>query len=72
MTYALGHIPASIVSPTMIASPVIASLLAIPIAGEGLNIYQITGGLLVFVGIYLVNKTQTTKSINLPVPSEIG
>ena len=72
MTYALGHIPASIVSPTMIASPVIASLLAIPIAGEGLSIFQITGGLLVFAGIYLVNKNQSTKPISLPVQSEIG
>ena len=72
MTYALGHIPASIVSPTMIASPVIASLLAIPIAGEGLSIFQITGGLLVFAGIYLVNKNQTAKPISLPAQPEIG
>lgn len=72
MTYALGHIPASIVSPTMIASPVIASLLAIPIAGEGLNIFQITGGLLVFVGIYMVNKNQVAEPVSLPVQSGIG
>ncbi|MEI8131261.1 MAG: DMT family transporter [Leptolinea sp.] len=72
MTYALGHIPASIVSPTMIASPVIAAILAIPIAGEGLSIYQIIGGLLVFAGIYLVNKTHAAKSISLPVHSETG
>lgn len=72
MTYALGHIPASIVSPTMIASPVISSLLAIPIAGEGLSIFQITGGLLVFAGIYLVNKNQSTEPVSLPVQSEIG
>jgi drug/metabolite transporter (DMT)-like permease len=71
MTYALGHIPASVVSPTMIASPVIASLLAIPIAGEGLNIFQIAGGLLVFVGIFCINKTQTASGINPPVQSEI-
>jgi drug/metabolite transporter (DMT)-like permease len=67
MTFALGHIPASIVSPTMIASPVIASLLAIPIAGENLNIFQIAGGLLVFIGIYLVNCTQSNEPVNQPV-----
>jgi drug/metabolite transporter (DMT)-like permease len=72
MTYALGHIPASIVSPTMIASPVIAALLAIPIAGEGLSIFQVTGGFLVFAGIYLVNKNQSKEPISLPVQSEIG
>lgn len=72
MTFALGHIPASIVSPTMIASPVIASLLAIPIAGENLNMFQISGGLLVFLGIYLVNRTQQTQSqVNQPAKAEI-
>jgi drug/metabolite transporter (DMT)-like permease len=65
MTYALGHIPASIVSPTMIASPVISALLAIPIAGEPLNTFQVTGGLLVFVGIFLVNRTQSGETVNL-------
>jgi len=65
MTYALGHIPASIVSPTMIASPVISALLAIPIAGEPLSLFQIAGGLLVFVGIFLVNRTQSGETVNL-------
>lgn len=64
MTYALGHIPASIVSPTMIASPVISALLAIPIAGESLNLFQVMGGILVFAGILLVNRTQSVKKIS--------
>jgi drug/metabolite transporter (DMT)-like permease len=70
MTYALGHIPASIVSPTMIASPVISSLLAIPIAGENLSVFQISGGLLVFAGIILVNRTQSKGSANPPLEVE--
>jgi drug/metabolite transporter (DMT)-like permease len=70
MTYALGHIPASIVSPTMIASPVISSLLAIPIAGENLSIFQISGGLLVIIGIILVNRTQPSNTTNLLVEVE--
>jgi drug/metabolite transporter (DMT)-like permease len=64
MTYALGHIPASIVSPTMIASPVISSLLAIPIAGENLSLFQIIGGILVFAGIILVNRAQPNVEIS--------
>lgn len=32
--YALGHLPASIVAPTMIAQPVLTMLLAIPLAGR--------------------------------------
>ncbi len=70
MTYALGHIPASIVSPTMVASPVISALLAIPIAGENLSIFQISGGLLVIIGIILVNRTQSPSSSNLMVEAE--
>jgi drug/metabolite transporter (DMT)-like permease len=70
MTYALGHIPASIVSPTMIASPVISSLLAIPIAGENLSIFQISGGLLVIIGIILVNRTAATRSASQLVEAE--
>lgn len=71
MTYALGHIPASIVSPTMIASPVISALLAIPIAGEPLSAFQVTGGLLVFVGIYLVNRNQSGETVNLQAEAGI-
>ncbi|BCY16184.1 membrane protein [Leptolinea sp. HRD-7] len=71
MTYALGHIPASIVSPTMIASPVISALLAIPIAGEPLSAFQVTGGILVFVGIYLVNRTQSAGTVTLQAEAGI-
>lgn len=53
--YALGHVPASIVAPTMIAQPIITALLAIPLAGEPLAAGQWIGGLTVLAGIYLVN-----------------
>ena len=56
--YALGHLPASIVSPTMIAQPVLTALLAIPFAAEGLTLAQIFGGLVVLAGIYLINRSR--------------
>jgi len=56
ITYALGHLPAAIVSPTMIAQPVITALLAIPLFGEALLPAQWIGGLVVLTGIYLVNR----------------
>jgi drug/metabolite transporter (DMT)-like permease len=34
---------------------VVTALLAIPLLGEGLNLYQIAGGSLVLAGIYLAN-----------------
>lgn len=53
--YALGHLPASVVAPTIVAQPVITSLLAIPLFGESLHTAQWIGGLIVLLGIYLVN-----------------
>lgn len=55
VSYALGHLPASLVSPTMIAQPVLTALMAIPFAGESLVPGQWIGGATVLCGIYLVN-----------------
>ncbi len=55
IAYALGHLPASVVSPTMISQPVFTALLAVPLAGQALSPAQAIGGLLVLAGIYLVN-----------------
>jgi drug/metabolite transporter (DMT)-like permease len=57
VTYALGHLPAAVVSPTMIAQPVLTALLAIPFLGEALQAGQWLGGMAVLAGIYLVNRS---------------
>jgi drug/metabolite transporter (DMT)-like permease len=59
ISYALGHLPPSVVSPSIIASPVLTALLAIPGTGEGLAAAQMVGGLTVLAGIYLVNRSRT-------------
>jgi drug/metabolite transporter (DMT)-like permease len=56
--YALGHLPASIVAPTLIGQPVVTALLAIPLLGEALRTEQWIGGLVVLVGIYLVHRSR--------------
>ncbi len=61
LAYALGHVPASVVSPTMISQPVATSLLAIPMAGQALGAGQGAGGLTVLIGIYLVNTGRAQK-----------
>ncbi|RPJ43925.1 MAG: DMT family transporter, partial [Chloroflexi bacterium] len=58
IAYALGHLPASIVSPTMILQPVLTALLALALAGESLAPLQWMGGLAAVGGIYLVNISQ--------------
>lgn len=55
IAYALGHLPASVVAPTLVLQPVITALLAIPLAGEMLSAGQWLGGLAVVGGVYLVN-----------------
>ncbi len=58
MSFALGSLPASIVSPTMIAAPVFTTLMAIPFAGEMPQLNQWIGGLILLAGIYWVNRAQ--------------
>jgi drug/metabolite transporter (DMT)-like permease len=65
--YALGHLPASLVSPTLIGQPVVTALLAIPLLGEALRTEQWIGGLVVLVGIYLVHRSREVIGIPEPV-----
>jgi drug/metabolite transporter (DMT)-like permease len=66
MGYALGHLPASIVSPTMLGQPVLTALLAIPLLGETLQPVQWVGGLVVIAGIYLVHRSREVVAQSLP------
>jgi drug/metabolite transporter (DMT)-like permease len=59
INYALGHLPASLVSPTLLGQPVLTALLAVPLLGEALGTVQMVGGLMVLGGIWLVHRTQT-------------
>lgn len=54
-SYSLGHLPASIVSVTMIGQPIVTTLIAIPILGEIPGPSQMLGGAIALFGIYLVN-----------------
>jgi drug/metabolite transporter (DMT)-like permease len=63
MSYALGHLPASAVAPTMIGQPVVTALLAIPILGELLQPVQWIGGAVVLLGIYLVNRSHEKTAV---------
>jgi drug/metabolite transporter (DMT)-like permease len=56
INYALGHLPASIVSVTLLAQPVLTAAFAVPILGEALEARQIAGGAVALAGIYLVNR----------------
>jgi len=57
LAYALGHLPASIVAPTMVLQPIVTAILAIPLLGEIPTIWQGIGGTIALVGIYIVNRS---------------
>jgi drug/metabolite transporter (DMT)-like permease len=66
LAYALGHLPASIVSPTMILQPVITTLLAIPLLGEIPSVWQGFGGVIALIGIYIVNQSHNRNRVETP------
>jgi len=66
LAYALGHLPAPIVAPTMVLQPVVTALLAIPLLQEIPTIWQGVGGAMALVGIYIVNLSHQRISIETP------
>lgn len=58
INYALGHLPASIVAPTMLGQPIATAILAGPLLGETLSLWQVLGGLAVLAGVYVVHHSQ--------------
>jgi drug/metabolite transporter (DMT)-like permease len=57
ISYALGHLPASVVSPTLIGQPILTTVLAIPMLGEIPTPVQWIGGAVALAGIYIVNQS---------------
>lgn len=66
-SYALGHLPASIVAPTMIGQPVLTAILAIPLLGEIPGGWQLAGGLLVLGGIVLIHQSHNRQQRRMPI-----
>lgn len=56
IVYALGHLPATIMSVGLLAQVPLSALLFGPLLGEPLSTLQGGGGLLVLAGIYVVNR----------------
>jgi len=55
LVYALGHLPATMTSVGLLAQVPCTAVLAMLLLGEPLTPLQIVGGLIVLVGIYVVN-----------------
>jgi drug/metabolite transporter (DMT)-like permease len=66
VSYALGHLPASIVSPTLIGQPILTAILAIPMLGEIPSAVQWIGGAIALAGIYIVNQSHIQSQKEIP------
>ena len=66
ITYALGHLPASVVSPTLIGQPILTAILAIPLLGEIPTPIQWLGGGIALTGIYIVNRSHQNNQQEIP------
>ena len=57
VNYVLGYLPASIVSPTLLAQPVVAAIFAVLLLGQPITATQAIGGTLMLVGIFIIHRT---------------
>lgn len=57
LSYALGHLRASVVAPTLLAQPVLTAIIAVPLLEQPLATIQVVGGALVLAGILIVHRT---------------
>jgi len=60
VVYALGHLPATVMSVGLLAQVPLTALLFVPVLGEPLTAAQVGGGALVLAGIYVVNRVPTS------------
>lgn len=62
INYAMGYLPAARVSVILLGQPVVTAILGIILLNEALPPATITGGIMVLIGIYLVNQRTKSKS----------
>lgn len=66
ISYALGHLPTSVVAPTLIGQPILTAVLAIPLLGEIPTTIQWIGGGTALAGIYIVNQSHRQNQQKTP------
>ncbi len=64
INYSQGHLPASLIAPTLLTQPVLAGIIAYFLLGEVLTFWQFIGGIVVVAGIYQVHFSRTRKAKN--------
>ncbi|MFN2189004.1 MAG: DMT family transporter [Candidatus Promineifilaceae bacterium] len=70
INYAQGYIPASLVAPTLLLQPVITAVLAVLILSESFSPWNIIGGLIVLVGVFVVHRSRPSLGKNNEIQLE--
>jgi drug/metabolite transporter (DMT)-like permease len=64
LTYALGHLPATVTSVVLLTVAPLTAVLAFGLFGERMRLLQIVGGLFVIVGVWIVSRVPAAVSLN--------
>jgi len=63
INYAMGFMPPTIASVSLLSQSVFTALIAIPVLGENLTKIEIFGAVIVLMGIFLVNKKMFRRKV---------
>jgi drug/metabolite transporter (DMT)-like permease len=69
LTYALGHLPATVTAVSLLAQGPLTALLAAWLLAEPLTVSMLTGGVLVLLGVGLANRGRDpAREANATIP----
>ncbi|HKQ39246.1 MAG TPA: DMT family transporter [Verrucomicrobiae bacterium] len=71
IAYALGRLPASFSSITLLLQPVVAALLAWPILGEPVTTRQVIGGIVILAGIALAHLQLSSRAADNTLEAKV-
>jgi drug/metabolite transporter (DMT)-like permease len=63
VSYAQGHLPASLVSPTLLGQPVMTAILASVLLSEEITAMEIIGGFVILLGVFTVHRNRRDKLV---------
>lgn len=72
INYALGYLPATIVSSVVLLQPIVTAILAVLFIGQPIEPNQIFGGAFVLAGIYIVHRSRNRKPELNEAENEVG
>jgi drug/metabolite transporter (DMT)-like permease len=72
LTYALGHLPATVTSVVLLTIAPLTAVFAFGIFGERMTLAQIAGGAFVIVGVWVVSRTAKVEARDYEPFSAIG